>query len=124
MNRKLMSEGFENFLDRHWLSHRIKCIVLHVIYSNNFLYDLLFPDPPTLDDFTSEIRNLRMVIDQRRHVPGFADKIPEWDHELNIFEWEHVRRLERAGFPNHPFIIEKKRRSLPPEQWHELEAPL
>ncbi|NDD29695.1 MAG: hypothetical protein EB084_15660 [Proteobacteria bacterium] len=98
-------------------------MILHVIYTHDFLYNLVFPGEPTVDDFTHELTKFRRLIDPSRHDPTIAHLIAKHEKELNQFEWEHVRCLEQAGFPNHPFIIEKKRRSLPPHRWHELEPP-
>lgn len=55
----------------------------------------------TLDSLTADLVRCRGEIDARRGSPRFR---PELETSLLQLEWEHVRRLERAGRGDDPFV--------------------
>lgn len=61
----------------------------------------VFMRQATLDTLTADLVRCRLEIDARRGSPRFRR---EWDTQLRQLEWEHVRRLERAGRGRDPFV--------------------
>lgn len=61
----------------------------------------LFPRRVSLDSLTADLTRCRQDVEAVRATSRFR---PELDATLAQLEWEHVRRLERAGRSNDPFV--------------------
>lgn len=89
-------------LDRLW--NMVKYEVL-----SSPLGVLCTPVVVTLDMLTQQIRICRETFERRERqgdVP--SAQLEAWRARLEQMEWEHVRRLERNGRGDDPFVLWKK----------------
>lgn len=76
---------------------------------------LFTPVVVTLEMLTQQMHDCRAMLEQReRNGEVSAEQLEEWRTRLEQMEWEHVRRLERNGRGDDPFVLRKKGRCSPP----------
>lgn len=70
---------------------------------------LFTPVVVTLDMLTQQLHECRATFEEHEKSGEVSrEKLDEWRSQLEQMEWEHVRRLERNGRGDDPFVLWKK----------------